>query len=306
MSYMKQTDRLHFIIEQLRNNALTMHDLKKNIDLLYSSISLRQIQRDLVDIEKFLTNQEVMKTFRRNYLKYYMIQKNNFNESINKDDLFIETNFYKQKLIDNHLEKIELIKTAINESKTILISNLINDETGDNYDFTTTNISFIPLKIINHRDTYYVGGFNSIKKCIQIFGIKQLEKVIIEKNCKNQLELIEKLNIELYNRFGVSKNINSKTYSIKIEISSVLAGFIKSHNWHKSQKFYEKNGNTLMILNCGINREMLGWLFQWMYNIRVIEPMILKEYYEKTIKEIQNNSVSKIPLVYRNIFNEKG
>jgi hypothetical protein len=235
-----------------------------------------------------------------------MIQKNNFNESINKDDLFIETNFYKQKLIDNHLEKIELIKTAINESKTILISNLINDETGDNYDFTTTNISFIPLKIINHRDTYYVGGFNSIKKCIQIFGIKQLEKVIIEKNCKNQLELIEKLNIELYNRFGVSKNINSKTYSIKIEISSVLAGFIKSHNWHKSQKFYEKNGNTLMILNCGINREMLGWLFQWMYNIRVIEPMILKEYYEKTIKEIQNNSVSKIPLVYRNIFNEKG
>ncbi len=303
---MKQTDRLHFIIEQLRNNALTMHDLKKNIDLLYSSISLRQIQRDLVDIEKFLTNQEVMKTFRRNYLKYYMIQKNNFNESINKDDLFIETNFYKQKLIDNHLEKIELIKTAINESKTILISNLINDETGDNYDFTTTNISFIPLKIINHRDTYYVGGFNSIKKCIQIFGIKQLEKVIIEKNCKNQLELIEKLNIELYNRFGVSKNINSKTYSIKIEISSVLAGFIKSHNWHKSQKFYEKNGNTLMILNCGINREMLGWLFQWMYNIRVIEPMILKEYYEKTIKEIQNNSVSKIPLVYRNIFNEKG
>ena len=104
----------------------------------------------------------------------------------------------------------------------------------------------------------------------------------------------------------MSKNINSKTYSIKIEISSVLAGFIKSHNWHKSQKFYEKNGNTLMILNCGINREMLGWLFQWMYNIRVIEPMILKEYYEKTIKEIQNNSVSKIPLVYRNIFNEKG
>ena len=75
MSYMKQTDRLHLIIEQLRGNALTIHDLKKNIDLHYSSISLRQIQRDLIDIEKFLTNQEEMKTFRRNYLKYYMIQR---------------------------------------------------------------------------------------------------------------------------------------------------------------------------------------------------------------------------------------
>ena len=304
---MKQTDRLHFIIKQLRNNALTIHDLKKKIDFLYCSISLRQIQRDLVDIEKFLTNQEEMKTFRRNYLKYYYIQTNNINESINKDDFVIETNFYTQKLIDNHLEKIELIKTAIKESKTILISNLMNDETGDNYNFTTINISFIPLKIINHRDTYYVGGFNNNKKCIQIFGINQLEKVIIEKNYKNQLELIEKLNIELYNRFGVTKNINSEIYTIKIEISSVLAGFIKNHHWHESQKFYKKAGNTLMVLNCGINRELLGWLFQWMYNIRVIEPKILKDYYEKTIKEIQNNSISKTPLVYRNIFieNEK-
>ena len=120
-----------------------------------------------------------------------------------------------------------------------------------------------------------------------------------------KLELIDKFNNELHNRFGVTKNINSETYAIKIEISSVLAGFIKSHHWHSSQKFYKKSGNTLMVLNCGINRELLGWLFQWMYNIRVIEPKILKDYYEKTIKEIQNNSVSKTSLVYRNIFIEK-
>ena len=303
---MKQTDRLHFIIERLRNDALTIHDLKSNIELHYSSISLRQIQRDIVDIKKFLTNQEEIKTFRRDYIKYYVIQRKKLiNHFINKDDLVIETNFYKQKLIENHLEKIELIKTAIKESKTILILNLINDETGDNYNFTTINISFIPLKIINHRDTYYVGGINKNKKIIQIFGINQLEKVIIDKNFKNHLELIDKFNNELHNRFGVTKNINSETYAIKIEISSVLAGFIKSHHWHSSQKFYKKSGNTLMVLNCGINRELLGWLFQWMYNIRVIEPKILKDYYEKTIKEIQNNSVSKTPLVYRNIFIEK-
>ena len=41
---------------------------------------------------------------------------------------------------------------------------------------------------------------------------------------------------------------------------------------------------------------------QWMYNVRVIEPDILKTYYEKTIKEIQINNNSKLPLVYRNIF----
>ena len=302
MSHVKQIDRLHFIIEQLRGNALTIHDLKKNIDLLYSSISLRQIQRDLVDIEKFLASHEVMKTFRRNYLKYYIIQKNNFNESINTDDLVINTNFYKQKLIDNHLEKIELIKTAIKESKTILILNLINDETGDNYNFTTNNISFIPLKIINHRDTIYIGGYNNKKGIIQIFSINQIENISISKSYKNQLSLIDKLNDELSIRFGVSKNIDSKVYDIKIEISNVLAGFIKNHTWHHSQKFTKRNNSFILNLKCGINRELLGWLFQWMYNMRIIEPQILKDYYDRTIQEIQNNKNSKNPLLYKNIF----
>jgi hypothetical protein len=50
---------------------------------------------------------------------------------------------------------------------------------------------------------------------------------------------------------------------------------MKNHHWHATQKFPKKNGNTLMYLECGINRELLGWLFQWMYNIRVVEPEIL-------------------------------
>ena len=147
MSKMKQTDRLKFITEKLRVYALTIYDLKENIESNYSKISLRQIQRDIIDVEKFLTNQEVIITFRRNYLKYYKIQTNSIEESIIQDDFVIETNFYKQKLTDNHFEKFELIKNAIVESKYVLISNLINDETGDNFDFTTNNILFIPLRI---------------------------------------------------------------------------------------------------------------------------------------------------------------
>jgi predicted DNA-binding transcriptional regulator YafY len=109
---------------------------------------------------------------------------------------------------------------------------------------------------------------------------------------------------ELNKRFGVSKNINEHTYKIVLEVSSVLAGFIKNNHWHTTQKFSKKNGNTIMHLECGINRELLGWLFQWMYNIRVVEPEILKLYYQKTINEIQNNNKSKATLVYRNLFNE--
>lgn len=118
------------------------------------------------------------------------------------------------------------------------------------------------------------------------------------------VERSKMFNEELNKRFGVTKNINNHTYKIVLEVSSVLAGFIKNHHWHSTQKFFKKNGNTIMHLECGINRELLGWLFQWMYNIRVIEPEILKFYYNKTIKEIQNNNNSKATLVYRNLFND--
>jgi predicted DNA-binding transcriptional regulator YafY len=302
---MKQTDRIHFIIETLREGSQTIHELKQLIEERSAPISVRQIQRDLDEIDKFLFREEKLISYRRNYLKYYKIKKNTDYNSIHKmDDAIIETNFYEQKLSNGDTEKLEIIKNAIEGSKSIIISNLINDETGDNYNFTTTNISFIPLKIIYHRNSLYVGGYNNKKNIVQIFGINQLQNITLSKAYKNKTELSDVLQTELMARFGVSKNIDSHVYDIKIEISSVLAGFIKNHFWHHSQKYTKRNNNLILNLKCGINRELLGWLFQWMYNIRVIEPPILKEYYEKTLHEIQKNVTSKYPLVYKNIFGE--
>lgn len=302
---MKQTERLHFIIETLREGSQTIHELKQLIEERSAPISVRQIQRDLNEIDKFLPREEKLISYRRNYLKYYKIKKNTDYNSIHKmDDAIIETNFYEQKLSNGDTEKLEIIKNAIEGSKSIIISNLINDETGDNYNFTTTNISFIPLKIIYHRNSLYVGGYNNNKNIVQIFGINQLQNITLSKAYKNKTELSDVLQTELMARFGVSKNIDSHVYDIKIEISSVLAGFIKNHFWHHSQKYTKRNNNLILNLKCGINRELLGWLFQWMYNIRIIEPPILKQYYEKTLHEIQKNAASKYPLVYRNIFGE--
>lgn len=305
MSKMKQTERLHFIIETLREGPQTIHELKQLIEERSAPISVRQIQRDLNEIDKFLPREEKLISYRRNYLKYYKIKKNTVYNSIHKmDDAIIETNFYEQKLSNGDTEKLEIIKNAIEGSKSIIISNLINDETGDNYNFTTTNISFIPLKIIYHRNSLYVGGYNNNKNIVQIFGINQLQKITLSKAYKNKTELSDVLQTELMARFGVSKNIDTHVYDIKIEISSVLADFIKNHFWHHSQKYTKRNNNLILNLKCGINRELLGWLFQWLYNIRIIEPPILKQYYEKTLHEIQKNAASKYPLVYRNIFGE--
>jgi predicted DNA-binding transcriptional regulator YafY len=107
---------------------------------------------------------------------------------------------------------------------------------------------------------------------------------------------------ELHSRFGITKNINSEIYTIKIEIANVLSDFLQNHIWHPTQHFSKKGGKTILTLQCGINRELIGWLFQWLYNIKIIEPLQLRDYYEKTLFEISAVNQGRRPLVYRNIF----
>ena len=305
MTYMKQLERLVFLIKVLKAKQLTSHELIVLLSEQKSNSSLRQLQRDFKDIALLLSNNETLKSYRKDKLKYFFIETSESDfTSTNENKTYKNTNFYvqsKSKHIDFNLNAIE---NAIKESKSIVISEIKNDETGDNNNFETKNIFFQPIQILIHRDSYYVGGYNIVKKCIQIFGINQIEKVALSNQCEMFAERSKMFDDELNKRFGVSKNINEHTYKIVLEVSSVLAGFIKNNHWHTTQKFSKKNGNTIMHLECGINRELLGWLFQWMYNIRVVEPEILKLYYQKTINEIQNNNKSKATLVYRNLFNE--
>jgi predicted DNA-binding transcriptional regulator YafY len=302
---MKQLERLVFLIKVLKAKQLTSHELIVLLSEQKSNSSLRQLQRDFKDIALLLSNNETLKSYRKDKLKYFFIETSESDfTSTNENKTYKNTNFYvqsKSKHIDFNLNAIE---NAIKESKSIVISEIKNDETGDNNNFETKNIFFQPIQILIHRASYYVGGYNIVKKCIQIFGINQIEKVALSNQCEMFDERSKMFDDELNKRFGVSKNINEHTYKIVLEVSSVLAGFIKNNHWHTTQKFSKKNGNTIMHLECGINRELLGWLFQWMYNIRVVEPEILKLYYQKTINEIQNNNKSKATLVYRNLFNE--
>ena len=57
-----------------------------------------------------------------------------------------------------------------------------------------------------------------------------------------------------------------------------------------------------MTVYGGINRELIGWLFQWMYNVRIIEPQILVDKYDQALKEMVATRNGSRPFKYRNIF----
>ena len=301
-----KTARLHKIYKALQQKPMLLVELALLYQENNTPKSIRQIQRDLKEIQVFLLEDEALHFFYVQKRKYYHIEQKKNEESattisskliISQFNLPVSDIIIKQNLI--------LINDAINNEKILQIKHLKNDETGDNFTFSSKQIQLTPNLVVHHRNNYYLGGFNLTHKKITFYGIRQMEGLQILNQKYNPKDYDDKTNLELANRFGISRNIDSNIYTIKIEISNMLSEFIKNHYWHPSQKFIKVNGKTIMIFKCGINRELIGWLMQWMYNIKIVEPPILIDYFEKTLREIDAVNQAKKPLVYRNIFNSE-
>jgi len=305
---MKQLQRLEQIYTHLKKNELCYQGLYTIFQTMKVDISIRQIQRDVKNVNLLLKDDERLinyrDSFRVIYFKIVKTKKTKINESVSNIIFQKETNFFELINNKNTHKLLDIINQAISESKKISIARLKNDVTGDNYNFEQKNIELLPIKTIKHRGSMYVGGYNEKQEKYQIFEITQLKNITISDNIHvlNSTKIENEFDIELEKRFGVTKNIDDEIYIITIEFAEITGNFIKQHFWHKTQKFKKKGNIIQMQLQCGINRELLGWMFYWMYNCRIVEPKILKEYYDATAKEIVKLSNQNNPLVYKNLF----
>ena len=299
-----KVNRLYYLHQLLQQKVVSLDEIQEHYSKKEIDKSKRQIQRDLEDVILFLQPNEVIDAHFIGKIKYFHITKKPSLLKVEKETFTspFPTQFYSPKCNVKDETHLELIQNAIQTGHVIQIGKLKNDETGDNYTFSTKHIQIIPVRIIEHRTSFFIGGFNRKENSIVFYSIRQLEKLktLTEKCTPNLYQ--EVLEQELHSRFGITKNINSEIYTIKIEIANVLSDFLQNHFWHPTQHFSKKRGKTILTLQCGINRELIGWLFQWMYNIKIIEPRILRDYYEKSLFEITAVNQARKPLVYRNIF----
>ena len=139
---------------------------------------------------------------------------------------------------------------------------------------------FNPIKLIYHRGCFFVAGtIAATKQCLVLdtFQISVYKLSNDKFPVKSNLAIVES---HLKKRFGISHNVDEKTYLINLEFTSMTGKYIKTFFWHHTQKFEElPSGNWRLTLNCGINRELLGWIYQWMGDVKIIGPSILKNYY---------------------------
>ena len=301
---MKQTQRLRHLQVLLSGNKHTYATLLDYFKKKKVAIGLRQLQRDIKDLQLFLGKDEQLIKSRgtSNVLELEIKKIKSHNEQFN-----IEESIFKTPTNIKNIEKmLSFFSLAIAKKSAVYIGKLKNDVTSFNTELKDISFTIIPFNIIHHRENYYLGCYILKTKQYSIFEIKQLAEYKMYRKLKHYDydELVLGYRNFAKGIFGVTKNINDKIYSIKLEFSSVLGTYIKNFVWHHSQKIKHKDNTIVMTMKCGINRELVGWIFSWMYNVRIIEPPELKAYYNKTIKEIQKIN-KKDMLLYRNIFVEK-
>ena len=82
MTYMKQLERLLFLINALKAKPCTTHELFAQLSEQNSNSSIRQLQRDFKDIALLLSNNEINNLNRR--IRNQQVKFKLGNNSINK------------------------------------------------------------------------------------------------------------------------------------------------------------------------------------------------------------------------------
>lgn len=299
--------RLRHLRKILKNKPIDFKGIVESLSTKNIAVSTRQINRDLNALEFILEDDEELAHFYTSGKKYFYINTStNLGTTITKtsQDGIKHSSFYNQKITVEIQTNLDQIQKAIRQRSILEINLIKDDETGDNLELDSKKVKVCPIKLIYHRGTYYLASYNIKLKTVEVYGVRQLQDLVLGNVCKSFSKFESKVESELKSRFGVSKNINATVYDIEIKFTPALGRFIENHHWHHSQKITKEGAEYVLRLHCGINRELVGWLFQWMYNVKVVKPANLKKLYNTTINETKSTSENKTHFVYRNIFTE--
>ncbi|MBC8464628.1 MAG: WYL domain-containing protein [Bacteroidetes bacterium] len=215
---------------------------------------------------------------------------------------FYNTNFHESQYTTEEHEVLETLIVAIEHGKQVLVQQTRFDNTGLP-EATDFSVPLDPVKVLFHRGTLHICFYSEKQKDLIILAIEQLVNVTVLDSTFNKRNIEEKLQNILNKRFGVTHNIDAKTYDIEIEFSEQLGDFVSRHYWHPTQEFTQlPTGNYMMKMHCGLNRELVGWIMMWMSNARVIKPKKLKKLVAEKLQHSLSYYQEDKHLSYNNTF----
>lgn len=307
-----QQMQAHFLKEEERIVHSVGQFNRKTFRLLKPSMEIELTQRDITTFQLIrpaspriiqVGRKDSMDKFRTVYKD--VIKKNSTFYAFMSEAQNLKSNFYEALYEEPYHQLLDDMIWAIANYKIIQIKALSGDATS-----LPKKVRFPlllkPILIIYHRGTHFIAGFDMDAETFITIDIAQVEDYELTKKTFPFKKLLITAQQEMEKRFGISNNADDIMYDIELEFTSVTGAFVKNYFWQATQVFSKmSNGNWLLKMHCGINRELVGWLFQWMGNVKIRQPKKLIDLYLEQLQYIQEHYQNGANLQYTNKLSKK-
>lgn len=229
-------------------------------------------------LSKVFVPKDILKIKKSSFLKF----ENQFHERNSKSKLEFSVDafslgldssgFYEMQYTEHQLVIIERMIWAIQNKRKIIVEKL-NPYFDSEADRIFAKDKIYPLSLLNHRGLLHMCCYNETDERIVVIGFDAFEELTPTNEIFKSKKYIELYNQFTKTHFGVTQNIVEKVYNIELEIDQVTGYYMSQFFWHYDQKFeLKENKKFRMTFSCGLNGELVGWIIQWMNNLRVVKP----------------------------------
>ena len=221
-----------------------------------------------------------------------------------EDDPLIEsTHFYETVAHERLDSQIRTIIQAMDNGQGLCITAMTGDATSV-ASLIQLPVVVLPIRIVYHRGCFYLVAVESVQD--QPIRTFQIDQLVLEPTSDlfSRPDFLDYVDRNLHTRFGISENIDDEVYDIKLRFSGGTGDFISGQFWTDNVVCRQDSDGWLVEFQSGINRELVGWLFQWMSNVRVIGPPRLKELYDEQLRRMLSitNEPPDAPIPFSNAF----
>ncbi|MGV3529906.1 MAG: helix-turn-helix transcriptional regulator [Flavisolibacter sp.] len=218
---------------------------------------------------------------------YRNFSNNNYQQQVEAAELYLrKTNWWDISYGEVEHKILEDILWALQNKRMVtVLADDINTSKIDLVQFPFP-AKLLPIELIFHEGRLYLGGLDYNTEKLLIYSVTDALKIELSNESFSRKKYLQKYKNQLSGRFIIAEPKDGKVYDIKLEFSRGYGLSMQKVFLHRTAKWKElENGNYMLLIRCGIGRDLLGFLGHSLDQVKVHQP---KELEQLVIKKLHD------------------
>ena len=217
---------------------------------------------------------------------YKTLSQNKYQQYAQAHELYFKrTNYFGHIYGEIEHQQLEEYIWALHNKRTLEIESIGINPANIHLPPNPFPLTVYPMYLVLHYGRLYISGFTTQGKLVN-FAVDKDTQFHLTNKTFNRQKLEATYEKQMETVFGISDPMDAKVYDIKIEFTSGYARSWQRYFWHASQRWETlQNGNCMLHLRCSIGREVFGFLAYGLDKVKVHQPQLLKDLFQKKLQQ---------------------